>query len=213
MFGKRVIVAECIRKSFQKISSFSVRDENTHEFVSRLSEKAITDNLDPVLIYNFRQEIDQVALPNLPEKYCVVYSYYNRIHTMDEIDAINKFCKRHQLTPIAIGAPQFWIKDYIVCSPFQCLKIFENAEFVITDTFHGTIFASKLSKRFAVLTRKSNYNKLADLLEKIGMQVHLVDNIGEVENKYGVIKNTIKFEKVIERETERTIQYLRANID
>lgn len=206
-------VADCIRKSFQKISSFSVRDGNTHKFVSKLTEKTITDNLDPVLIYNFRQEIDQATLPSLPEKYCVVYSYYNRIHTTDEIDAIKKFCKRHQLTPIAVGAPQFWIKDYIVCSPFQCLKIFENAEFVITDTFHGTIFASKLSKRFAVLTRKSNYNKLADLIEKIGMQDHLIDNIGEIENKYGVIKNTTKLKKVIERETERTIQYLRTNID
>ena len=178
-----------------------------------LTEKTITDSLDPVLIYNFRQEIDQATLPSLPEKYCVVYSYYNRIHTTDEIDVIKKFCKRHQLTPIALGAPQFWIKDYIVCSPFQCLKIFENAEFVITDTFHGTIFASKLSKRFAVLTRKSNYNKLADLIEKIGMQNHLIDNIGELEKKYGVIKNTTKFKKVIERETEKTIQYLRASIE
>lgn len=206
-------VADCIRKSFQKISSFSVRDGNTHKFVSRLTEKTITDSLDPVLIYNFREEIDQAVLPSLPEKYCVVYSYYNRFHTTDEIDAIKRFCKKHKLTPIAIGAPQFWIKDYIVCSPFQCLKIFENAKFVITDTFHGTIFASKLSKRFAVLTRKSNYNKLTDLIEKIGMHDHLMKSIDEVENKYGIIKNTTKFENIIERETDRTIQYLRTKID
>ena len=59
-------VADCIRKSFQNISSFSVRDGNTHKFVSKLTEKTITDSLDPVLIYNFRQEIDQATLPSLP---------------------------------------------------------------------------------------------------------------------------------------------------
>ena len=133
-------VAEKIRKTFENVSAFSVRDENTHKFVGKLTDKSINDNLDPVLIYNFDYEVEQAALPKMPKHYCVVYSYYNRIHTAEEIDAIKGFCKKYQLTPIAIGAPQFWIKDYIVCSPFQCLKIFKKSDFVITDTFHGTIF-------------------------------------------------------------------------
>jgi len=63
----------------------------------------------------------------MPDHYCVIYSYYNRIHKQDEIDAIKHFCVKHHLTPVAIGAPQYWLENYVVCSPFQCLKVFENA--------------------------------------------------------------------------------------
>ncbi len=207
-----VKVAEKIRKTFENVTAFSVRDENTHKFVEMLTDKQISDNLDPVLIYNFDYEVKQASLPKMPEHYCIVYSYYNRIHTAEEIDAIKEFCRAHLLTPVAIGAPQFWINDYIVCSPFQCLKIFKESDFVITDTFHGTIFASKYANKFAVLARASNKNKLLDLVKKIGMKDHLMSNIWEIEEKYSFLKNKEKFISIVEEETKRTVQYLKNNI-
>lgn len=205
-------VAKKIRKTFENVLAFSVRDENTHKFVGKLTDKSVNDNLDPVLIYNFDYEVEQATLPKMPKHYCVVYSYYNRIHTAEEIDAIKEFCKRHELTPIAIGAPQFWIKDYIVCSPFQCLKIFKESDFVITDTFHGTIFASKYADKFAVLARASNKNKLLDLVGKIEMKDHLMSNLSELEEKYALLKNKGNFNSIVEEETQRTIQYLKSNV-
>lgn len=205
-------VAKKIRKTFENVLAFSVRDENTHKFVGKLTDKSVNDNLDPVLIYNFDYEVEQATLPKMPKHYCVVYSYYNRIHTAEEIDAIKEFCKRHELTPIAIGAPQFWIKDYIVCSPFQCLKIFKESAFVITDTFHGTIFASKYADKFAVLARASNKNKLLDLVGKIEMKDHLMSNLSELEEKYALLKNKENFNSIVEEETQRTIQYLKSNV-
>ena len=205
-------VAKKIRKTFENVLAFSVRDENTHKFVGKLTDKSVNDNLDPVLIYNFDYEVEQATLPKMPKHYCVVDSYYNPIHTAEEIDAIKKFCKRHELTPIAIGAPQFWIKDYIVCSPFQCLKIFKESDFVITDTFHGTIFASKYADKFAVLARASNKNKLLDLVGKIEMKDHLMSNLSELEEKYALLKNKENFNSIVEEETQRTIQYLKSNV-
>lgn len=205
-------VADRIRKSFEHVSAFSIRDQNTHDFVTSLTDAAIEDNFDPVLIYDFGKELEEVSLPELPEHYCVVYSYYNRIHNEDEINTIMQFCRKHHLTPVALGAPQFWIKDYIICSPFQCLKIFESADFVFTDTFHGTIFASKYTKKFAVLVRESNRNKLSDLVEKIGMQDHLIGTIIEVDKKYYITKNLKRFHSIIETEKNKSWQYLKTNI-
>ena len=206
------LVAKRIKQAFENISAFSVRDKNTYEFVSKLTSKPITDNLDPVLIYDFYEEIGRVSMPEMPEHYCVVYSYYNRIHSKEEINAIRNFCREHQLTPVAVGAPQFWIKDYVVCSPFQCLKIFEKADFVITDTFHGTIFASKYAARFAILVRDSNRNKLMDLIDKLQIQAHLLADIEELEEKYNIMKDSVSFGKIIKCEKERMRQYLDDNI-
>ena len=96
------------------------------------------------------------------------------MHTAEEIHAIRKFCKDRMLTPVAVGAPQFWLENYTVCSPFQCLKVFKEADFVITDTFHGTIFSYKYAKKFAVMIRPSNYNKLRDLIARLAIEDHLM---------------------------------------
>lgn len=205
-------VAKRISEAFKGVTSFSTRDQNTHDFVASLTDADIEDNLDPVLIYNFDDELEDVEMPRVPEHYCVIYSYYNRIHTQEEIRKITQFCRKHCLTPVAVGAPQFWIKNYIVCSPFQCLKMFARADFVFTDTFHGTIFASKYSKKFAVLVRESNRNKLGDLLKKIEMQEHMVMEISKLDEKYKMKKDMKNFQNIIEREKEKSLQYLRKNI-
>ncbi|MFQ7628337.1 MAG: polysaccharide pyruvyl transferase family protein [Blautia wexlerae] len=206
-------VATCIRETFKRISAFSARDMNTHEFISRLTGKKISDNLDPVLIYDFSNEVNKVKkLPKLPEHYCIIYSYYNRIHKPEEIDTIKRFCDKHNLTPIAIGSPQFWLKNYVTCSPFQCLKIFQNADFVITDTFHGTIFAAKYAPKYAVLIRDSNRNKLLDLIKKIKIEKHLIENMEEIEEKFSCTKDIVNFQKIIEMERIKTITYLEQEI-
>ena len=70
---------------FDRVSAFSVRDNNTHRFVEKLTPKTVVDSLDPVLIYNFDKEVEAAILPELPAHYCVVYSYYNRIHTKKKL--------------------------------------------------------------------------------------------------------------------------------
>ena len=104
------------------------------------------------------------------------------------------------------------MKNYVVCDPFQCLKIFQQSDFVITDTFHGTIFSAKYAKKFAVLARDRNKNKLLDLVDKIGMKAHLMDSIKELDAKYGFIKNKAEFDACIKKEREKSLQYLQNNI-
>ena len=100
-------VRKRIEETFDNVSAFSVRDRNTYEFVSKLTNKEISENLDPVLIYDFKDEIDNIKVKEMPNRYCVIYSYYNRIHTKDEIKQILNFCRKNKLEPVAIGAPQF----------------------------------------------------------------------------------------------------------
>ena len=156
------------------------------------------------VIKNQNRERDFIVVPKVSKNTFTV--------TQEEIREITQFCRKHCLTPVAVGAPQFWIKNYIVCSPFQCLKMFARADFVVTDTFHGTIFASKYSKKFAVLVRESNRNKLGDLLKKIEMQEHVVMEISKLDEKYKMKKDMKNFQNIIEKEKEKSLQYLRKNI-
>ena len=205
-------VQDIIRNSFKRISAFSVRDENTKVFAETLTDKKIQLHFDPVMVGNFETEISNCKELELPDNYCIIYSYYNRIHTKDEIQKIIKFCNNKGLTPVAIGAPQMWIKNYPVLSPFETLLAFKNAEYVITDTFHGTIFAAKYAKAFAAMVRKSNMNKLDDLLNRLNLNSHRITDFSQLILDSERFKNNPKLiEDIITKELAATISYLREN--
>lgn len=205
-------VAFKIREAFGRIRAFSVRDKNTLEFVAKLTGKKAQEHLDPVLIYDFSSEVEQADMPKIPKRCCIVYSYQNRFHSQEEAEAIKSFCDRHNLTPVTVAGRQYWTNRHIACSPFQCLKLFEAADFVITDTFHGTIFSAKYAKKFAVLTRESNYNKLSDLITRIGIEEHWMRDINELEAKYSINKDTEHICEVIGAGKKAALTYLRENI-
>lgn len=194
------------------MSALSVRDENTMDFVSNLTNKEVCMSLDPVAIGDFSQEMAMVGNISLPSKYCIVYSYYNRIHKKEEIDAITKFCKERKLELVTIGAPQMWIRKHLVLNPFEVLAAFQKADFVITDTFHGTVFSAKYAKRFATQARTSNQNKLLDLVKKLEIDEHLISNMSELDKVYVVNNNKERIKRIEKAEREKTIRYLRKNI-
>ncbi len=200
-------IVDKIRESFKNISGFSVRDKNTHDFVENFTDKTVFEHLDPVLVYDFNKEIQMVTLPKLPKRYCIIYSYRNRIKDSEEIKMILEFCKRYDFTTVSIGAPQYWTREYIPCTPFECLKIFEQSEFVITDTFHGTIFSYKYAKHFAIIKRKSNLNKLNDLIQKLSIQEHVLDGT-TLDNIFNNERDRQRINEFIDLERKKTMEYL-----
>lgn len=204
--------ARRIAESFEHVAAFSVRDENTRRFVSQLTKQTVAEHFDPALVYDFEAELDAAQLPQLPERYCIVYSYYNRFHDAADIEKIKAFCSRNHLKIVSVGAPQMWIRDHLVLTPFETLKVFRHAAFVITDTFHGTIFSAKYGKRFAILTRPSNRNKLGDLIERLQLQTHLIQSLDELEMAFAHENDTEKIAAQAERELDRARRYLAQNI-
>ena len=206
-------VAERIRQVFQGVKAFSVRDENTREFVAALSEKDVMLHADPVMISNFTPEIEKTPLPTgLPKRYCVVYSYYNRISDPQEIAHIKAFCKDNGLTPVTVGAPQMWIPRHLVLTPMEALKVMCNAEFIFTDTFHGTIFSAKYAKAFAVMTRASNENKLGDLLRRFSLEKHRVNSFDQVDAIENFQTDTAALAVPVQQYRDSALAYLETMI-
>lgn len=146
---------EAIKSAMSNLSVVSVRDKNTADFVEKISEKKPVYNLDPVAVGNFDDEIRNVTVNSkLPKKYCIVYSYAERFSDPEEIKAISEYCKKYNLKIVAPFGRQKWIPSYETLTPFELLKAFQNAECIVTDTFHGTLFGAKFGKRMAVLIRE-----------------------------------------------------------
>ena len=198
-----------LKSSLQKMESISVRDQNTSNFVESIMGVTPLQHLDPVLVYDWRTEsIHCKSFKN----YILVYAYDNRINDEKEIKAIRAFAKSQNKKLISFGVYQRWCDRNIICSPLELLKHFQDADYVITDTFHGTVLSIKLNKQFATIVRDSNRNKLHDLLSKFNLQDREVSSIDHLEKQVMVPIDYIPVNDKIDVEAKRTIAYLQESI-
>lgn len=84
-------------------------------------------------------------------------------------------------------------KSIMSDTPFEVLKVFEKAAYVVSDTFHGTIFSIITHSKFCTLVRDTAVNKMTTLLKMVGLQNHIVKNCKELDS---ILMNDINYDLV-----------------
>lgn len=165
----RLSIREQVSLNLRRFSAISVRDEHSKNLIKALIGVEPSVQLDPVLIYDF----PEVSATGKQSDTLVIYAYPNRICEPVLIQEICSFAYKHNLRIVSIGAYYNWAES-IVLTPFEVLKAFQEAAYVVTDTFHGTVFSLKYQKRFATIVRESNFNKLSDLLMRFELSNRVI---------------------------------------
>ena len=202
----------------KKFDAISVRDANSGSIVAQLTGIEPVYNLDPVLTYDYMNCCDKIPQFQTKGKYLILYAYAGRISN-DEADWIAAYAKKKKLKVYAIGGIQKCADRFVDCSPFEVLAYFRNAEEVITDTFHGSIFSVITHRPFTTLIRKSvgnsygNEEKLSDLLKRLELANRMTTKVEDAEN---INEKTIDYAKVDELlKVHRLVakEYLRKNLE
>lgn len=208
---------EEISNLLNQIDSISARDSNTGNIVETITDKKVNYNLDPVLIYDYMKKCKEIPDIKCKEKYIIVYAYSNRI-TSDESAYIKEYAKSNNLKVYAIGGAQKCADKFIDCSPFEVLAYFKNAEMIITDTFHGSIFSIITHRNFVTLVRKSignnygNEEKLTDLLNRLKLADRIIYDIKDMNEKLTKKVNFEDANNIISMSRLDTINYLKKEI-
>ena len=202
-YGIRDEVSDMLMNHFDHIS---VRDDNTFDLVKTLTGITPDMHLDPVLVGDFSSKI--IEKHDL-DKYVVVYSYEERMsERTDEAEAIQRFAHERGLKTVSIGNFQKWTDLKIEASPFELLGYIKNADYVVTDTFHGTIFSIILRKQFATIIRESNKQKLSALLKYFLLNERQIEEISDLGVILEVKVDYHLTDIIFEREKRRTKNYL-----
>lgn len=208
---KKYAVDKEVGELLGNMNAISVRDANSGNVVRELTGKEPVYNLDPVLISDYSDE----EVQNVPEKdYIIVYGYSGRI-TKEEGKIIRAFAKKEKKKLICIQGVHRFCDKYVLGTPFEVLAYFRNADYIITDTFHGSIFSIINNKPFVTLVRKSvnesygNEEKLSDLLKRLKLSNRIIEDMSQLESK---MKEHIDYEavqKIRSIEREKSIDYLK----
>lgn len=84
------------------------------------------------------------------------------------------------------------------------LSYYKNAEFIITDSFHGTCFAIIFKKPFICISNKQRgAGRFVSMINELGLSDHMVDSCDEIYNRPEL------FEKPDYAEVEKRLSFLR----
>lgn len=210
-----------IRDFLKKFDKVSVRDNNSVNIVSKLIGITPISNMDPVLMYDFSTELNDNTIvqdDKLKKPYMIVYAYSNRL-SEKEIKSIKNFAEEKKLLIYGISGYQSFADEMIFDSPLNILKYFKYAKYVVTDTFHGTIFSVINNVSFVTLIRKSvngsygNQEKLEDLLNKLELKNRYTYNAEKIVEILAEKIDYHKTNKIISIERKKAKDYLSEVID
>ena len=195
----------------KRFDALSVRDKNSKQIIEELTGIVPLEHFDPTLV----ARIEKLKWKECSKKkYIAVYGYANRF-SEEEGESIKVFAQKRGLDIVILNAPQRFTPDFIECRPDEIFGYFQNADYIVTDTFHGAIFSVLFHKPVAVFSRGpqvveySNENKILDLIERLGLQEQLVSRPSMIEE---ILLHNIDYDRIdrirkIER--TRTLDYLK----
>lgn len=201
-------VCDEIASALLSMAAISVRDVNSFNVVKKLTGKDAHFDIDPVLLFDYEPYIKTVSRKN----YIVVYSYPNRIKKKEEIAAIRDFAKKHNKKLISIGFYFPWCDETVIPHPFEVLGYIKGADFVITDTFHGSVMSLKFNRPFVALVRDSNKQKMTSLLSQFGLQNQIVDNVTFLKEKLLQKIDYIAVNESLKKAQIESLDYLKSNL-
>ncbi len=197
-----------ISSGLNSMKSIGVRDINSYQIAEKLSGKKPELLCDPVLLYGYKSEIENITHSNNSKPYILIYSYDKNMNKPNEISAIRSFAKSKGLKIYSVGYYHKWCDKNIAVSPIELLDWFKNAEFVITDTFHGSVISIITNSPFAAFVR-NNANKLVFLLEQHGISDRIIKDFSGLNEIYGKKIDYSAVNQKVEENREKARNFLK----
>ncbi len=165
-----------IKEYLNNMKAISVRDKATYDIVKKITNRKIDVVCDPTFLLtkeDYKKEIGN----KLNDNYIFVYLFSNLNSSL--VQKIKDFAKSRNLKIISGTNNYNWCDDCVINNPINFMNSIYYADYVITDTFHGTIFSINFEKQFIVLNKKKN--KVNELLKNFNFEDRLFEENSNIE--------------------------------
>ena len=206
---------QVFKKELTNFAYISVREQQASEILEKLLNRKIDVVLDPTLILNKKEWIEVAKYDMCPkEKYLLVY-----IVTIKPCDYVltlaRHIAKRKNLKIVRICRDAYPehsgsdVEEILTAGPSDFVGLFSKAEFVVTNSFHGTVFSINFSKSFysVIKSQHSTNSRLTSILKKLNLENRIL-SVGSPLPMISDVDYTIPSEKLKE-ERYHSIEYIK----
>lgn len=188
--------ARC-KKLIQQFDLVTVREKAAVNLVTEKLNKDAEFVLDPTLLLSKEDYMELFAGKNLPNNKGI-YTYI-----LDDSDWKTQVVETAKET---LGLPQFsnqhnkhTVNSEKIPSIESWIKGFADADFVITDSFHGTVFSIIFNKPFvSLLNPKRGASRFYSILSEFGLEDRLVTEYDDAKIN-ALLNQEIDYQKVNEK--------------
>ena len=177
---------------FSKYSHITVRESNAMTQLEKLGIKS-QQVLDPTLLLP-KEDWESISkIKNIKTGYVLVYQLHNNKKLEKYAD---EFSKKTNKTLIRISVSLLYLfksgKLAFMPSPQEFLGYIKNADYIITDSFHATVFSIIFHKRFINILPNGTSKRITNLLQLFQLENRVVDNYDD----FSVIGKEIHYVEV-----------------
>jgi hypothetical protein len=193
------------KKLAQKFDAVSVREDSAVELCRENFGVTAVRLLDPALLLE-KEDYEKLINDRVPakEKYLMHYLLDQSAEKTAIVDRVNDHLQLKLLTvmPQCIYPPvTAWLKGI------------SDAEFVVTDSFHGIIFSIIFNRPFlAVGNKDRGLTRFTSLLKTLDLQYRLISDISEVDEALSKPVNFDRVNKILGKEKIMSMDFLRRNL-
>ncbi len=195
---EQTIQCAALAKAFNAIS---VRENSAVKLCREFLGINATHVLDPTMLLTKEDYIKLIEKDNIPKSKGTLMTYVLD-ESSDTIDILQKVFKETQFIPFSVlpnhkfeekGSKD--IENCIFPPVTEWLRGFMDADFVVTDSFHGTVFAIIFNKPFISIGNiDRGIDRFSSLLNTFGLEDRLIKSKDELTTK--LIKSPIDYNKV-----------------
>jgi hypothetical protein len=184
------------------IHYLSARDKQTKVCAEEISGRKVELVMDPTLLVS---QFDYKGLRPFcsHEKFILVYSYGI---DSESIKAVKAFSRRLKLPLISVGNYNSWCSRNVVATPWEFLSYLQQATFVVTSTFHGTILSMKYNKAFISFAKDSQ--KVLDALEHYDLSERNASLNNDLDRLFDTPIDYDHVNAIIEADRKHSTEYL-----
>lgn len=172
-----------IKKYVSLFQDVSVREYEHIELIENLTKKKCFCVLDPTLLLAAEDYEEIISKENLRDVPFLFFFWLiqNDGKEREAIEFANKVARKYKLKIVHnyINAPEYMFTNDMGCMYFEGVENFlwymKNADFVITNSYHGTIFAIQFQRPFYTFVFQNVRSRIDTLIKKLGIQNRVIE--------------------------------------
>lgn len=203
------------RREIRKFKKLSVREQRGQEIIKELTSLDAPRIADPTFLKT-REEWDEFAKKSqLPEGKYVLVHFLDDPHDT-ALQCLKNLSAETGYRTIGFAYPHSVFQSvsnyqFVDGDPRDYVAAIEHAEFVLTDSFHTTLFSVIFNRRFFTFARQYRHNgsqqsRITTLLELVGYPQRFIENEKDFNEALTAVLHSC--EDILEKERNKAKQYL-----
>ncbi len=192
-----------VTAALKRMSAVSVRDQYAKALLQPHCDAPIQLVSDPTILLT-RADFNKIAKPTELENFLFLY-HYGKVSQPYQT-AIRSYARERGLQIVAMGDANPWCDVNVPYDPLLFLSLFDKAESVVTNTFHGTVFSNIYEKKFTVIHNEKP--KILDFLVLCQMSDKMTQTPEDLSK---ILQSAFRYEitrEVLAQERAKGIAYL-----